>query len=177
MGLISQERYDKYLEKQRLIEEERQRVAQVSVPLTDTIQQILTAKGTAPLKTGCKLEELLRRPQLTYADLAPVDPKRPDLPAAVFEQVEIGIKYAGYIARQEQQIKELRRVEAQRIPADIDYSKLTGLRLEAKESWLPFALKTWGRLPGSAGSTRRMWQRCTFYWRAYDRHGEIISTA
>ena len=133
VGLISQERYDKYLEKQRLIEEERQRVAQVSVPLTDTIQQILTAKGTAPLKTGCKLEELLRRPQLTYADLAPVDPKRPDLPAAVFEQVEIGIKYAGYIARQEQQIKELRRVEAQRIPADIDYSKLTGLRLEAKE--------------------------------------------
>ena len=133
VGLISQERYDKYLEKQRLIEEERQRVAQVSVPLTDTIQQILTTKGTAPLKTGCKLEELLKRPQLTYADLAPVDPKRPDLPAAVFEQVEIGIKYAGYIARQEQQIKELRRVEAQRIPADIDYSKLTGLRLEAKE--------------------------------------------
>ena len=133
VGLISQERYDQYLEKQRLIEEERQRVAQVSVPLTDTVQQILTAKGTAPLKTGCKLEELLRRPQLTYADLAPVDPKRPDLPAAVFEQVEIGIKYAGYIARQEQQIKELRRVEAQRIPADIDYSKLTGLRLEAKE--------------------------------------------
>ena len=133
VGLISQERYNQYLEKQRLIEEERQRVAQVSVPLTDTIQQILTAKGTAPLKTGCKLEELLRRPQLTYADLAPVDPKRPDLPAAVFEQVEIGIKYAGYIARQEQQIKELRRVEAQRIPADIDYSKLTGLRLEAKE--------------------------------------------
>lgn len=133
VGLISQERYDQYLEKQRLIEEERQRVAQVSVPLTDTIQQILTAKGTAPLKTGCKLEELLRRPQLTYADLAPVDPKRPNLPAAVFEQVEIGIKYAGYIARQEQQIKELRRVEAQRIPADIDYSKLTGLRLEAKE--------------------------------------------
>ena len=133
VGLISQERYDQYLEKQRLIEEERQRVAQVSVPLTDTIQQILAAKGTAPLKTGCKLEELLRRPQLTYADLAPVDPKRPDLPAAVFEQVEIGIKYAGYIARQEQQIKELRRVEAQRIPADIDYSKLTGLRLEAKE--------------------------------------------
>ena len=133
VGLISQKRYDQYLEKQRLIEEERQRVAQVSVPLTDTIQQILTAKGTAPLKTGCKLEELLRRPQLTYADLAPVDPKRPDLPPAVFEQVEIGIKYAGYIARQEQQIKELRRVEAQRIPADIDYSKLTGLRLEAKE--------------------------------------------
>lgn len=62
VGLISQERYDQYLKKQRLIEEERQRVAQVSVPLTDTIQQILTAKGTAPLKTGCKLEELLRRP-------------------------------------------------------------------------------------------------------------------
>ena len=132
VGLISQERYDKYLEKQRLIEEERQRVAQVSVPLTDTIQQILTAKGTAPLKPAANWRNCCG-PQLTYADLAPVDPKRPDLPAAVFEQVEIGIKYAGYIARQEQQIKELRRVEAQRIPADIDYSKLTGLRLEAKE--------------------------------------------
>ena len=146
------------------------------MPLTDTVQQILTAKGTAPLKTGCKLEELLRRPQLTYADLAPVDPKRPDLPAAVFEQVEIGIKYAGYIARQEQQIKELRRVEAQRIPADIDYSKLTGLRLEAKEKLAAVRLNL-GQVPGSAGSTRRMWQRCTFYWRAYDRYGEIVSTA
>ena len=77
--------------------------------------------------------ELLRRPQITYADLAPVDKERPDLPYEVFEQVEISIKYEGYIKKQEAQIKEMRRIEAKKIPDDIDYTKLKGLRLEAVE--------------------------------------------
>lgn len=133
IGLISEERYKAFLHKQELVAQERQRIEETSIPLTDKIQKILESKGTAPLKTGCKMIELLKRPQITYADLAEVDPNRPDLPEAVFEQVEIAVKYEGYIARQEQQIREMRRIEAKRIPADIDYSKLKGLRLEAIE--------------------------------------------
>lgn len=133
IGLISEERYKVFLHKQELVAEERRRIEETSIPLTDAIQKILENKGTAPLKTGCKMIELLKRPQITYADLAEVDPGRPDLPDAVFEQVEIAVKYEGYIARQEQQIREMRRIEAKRIPADIDYSKLKGLRLEAIE--------------------------------------------
>lgn len=133
IGLVSEERYKAFLHKQELVAEERRRIEETSIPLTDTIQKILENKGTAPLKTGCKMIELLKRPQITYADLAEVDPGRPDLPDAVFEQVEIAVKYEGYIARQEQQIREMRRIEAKRIPSDIDYSKLKGLRLEAIE--------------------------------------------
>lgn len=133
IGLISEERYKAFLHKQELVAEERRRIEETSIPLTDAIQKILENKGTAQLKTGCKMIELLKRPQITYADLAEVDPGRPDLPDAVFEQVEIAVKYEGYIARQEQQIREMRRIEAKRIPADIDYSKLKGLRLEAIE--------------------------------------------
>lgn len=133
IGLISEERYKVFLHKQELVAEERRRIEETSIPLTDAIQKILENKGTAPLKTGCKMIELLKRPQITYADLAEVDPGRLDLPDAVFEQVEIAVKYEGYIARQEQQIREMRRIEAKRIPADIDYSKLKGLRLEAIE--------------------------------------------
>lgn len=133
IGLISEERYKAFLHKQELVAEERRRIEETSIPLTDKIQKILENKGTAPLKTGCKMIELLKRPQITYADLAEVDLGRPDLPDAVFEQVEIAVKYEGYIARQEQQIREMRRIEAKRIPADIDYSKLKGLRLEAIE--------------------------------------------
>ena len=133
IGLISQERYDKFLEKQRLIREELGRVKKQSIPLSDELQKILTDKGTAELKTGCKLYELLKRPQIGYDDLKTVDVNRPDLPDEIFEQVEINIKYEGYIKKQEAQIKEMRRIEAKRIPDDIDYSALKGLRLEAVE--------------------------------------------
>ena len=133
VGLISEERYQRFLQKQALISAERERVEQLSVPLSETLQKILADNGTAPLQRGCKLAELLRRPQLGYAVLTPVDPERPDLPAAVFEQVEIAIKYEGYIKKQEAQIKELRRIEAKQIPENIDYASLKGLRLEAVE--------------------------------------------
>ena len=133
IGLISEERYNKFLKKQELIKAEMQRVKNLSVPLTDELQKILVSKGTAPLKTGCKMLELLKRPQIGYEDLKAVDANRPDLPDEVFEQVEISIKYEGYIKKQEAQIKEMRRIEAKQIPADIDYSKLKGLRLEAVE--------------------------------------------
>lgn len=133
LGLISEERYAAFLKKQELIKEEMKRVQGTSVPLSDKLQKILKERGTAELKTGCKLIELLKRPQLSYEDLKDVDVTRPDLPAEVFEQVEISVKYEGYIRKQEAQIKEMRRIEAKKIPEDIDYSALKGLRLEAVE--------------------------------------------
>lgn len=133
IGLISQERYDKFLYKEKCVKKERERIENKSIPLSDTLQEILVDCGTTPLERGCKMIELIKRPQVTYKDLTPVDDDRPDYPSAVFEQVEISVKYEGYIARQEQQIKEMRRIECKKIPDDIDYSSLKGLRLEAIE--------------------------------------------
>ncbi len=133
IGLISDERYNKFLEKQRLVAEELQRIKDTSITATDELQEILESLGTAPLKKGCKMIELLKRPQVTYKALTPVDVDRPNLPYEVFEQVEISVKYEGYIVRQEQQIKEMRRIECKKIPKDLDYSTLKGLRLEAVE--------------------------------------------
>lgn len=133
IGLISDERYDAFLHKQEQIKKELARVKSLSIPITDDLQKMLREKGTAELKTGCKMIELLKRPQITYEDLKPFDLTREDLPYEVFEQVEISVKYEGYIKKQEAQIKEMRRLEAKRIPEDIDYSTLKGLRLEAIE--------------------------------------------
>lgn len=133
IGLISDERYQNFLAKLDMIEAEKERVRETSVPVSDELQNILQANGTAPLKKGCKLIELLRRPQITYDDLKTIDTTRPKLPKRVFEQVEISVKYEGYIARQERQIKEMRRIESKKIPENLDYSQLKGLRLEAVE--------------------------------------------
>lgn len=133
IGLISDERYNAFLYKQEQIKKELLRVKSLSIPITDDLQKMLREKGTAELKTGCKMIELLKRPQITYEDLKPFDLTREDLPYEVFEQVEISVKYEGYIKKQEAQIKEMRRLEAKRIPEDIDYSTLKGLRLEAIE--------------------------------------------
>lgn len=133
IGLISEERYGKFLEKQQMVADETQRIRETSVHATNELQQILEKCNTAPLAKGCKMIELLKRPQVTYKDLEPVDKTRPDYPYAVFEQVEIAVKYEGYIIRQEQQIKEMRRIECKKIPEDLDYKALKGLRLEAVE--------------------------------------------
>lgn len=133
IGLISEERYAGFLKKKEQIKEEMRRIEETSVSVSDELQKILEERNTSPLKKGCKMIELLKRPQITYKDLESVDKNRPDLPPEVFEQVEISVKYEGYIARQEQQIREMRRIERKKIPADIDYSSLKGLRLEAVE--------------------------------------------
>lgn len=133
IGLISDERYNAFMYKQEQIKKELTRVKSLSIPITDDLQKMLREKCTAELKTGCKMIELLKRPQITYEDLKPFDLTREDLPYEVFEQVEISVKYEGYIKKQEAQIKEMRRLEAKRIPEDIDYSTLKGLRLEAIE--------------------------------------------
>lgn len=132
-GLISEERYASFKEKLRLIDEERERVKTVSVRKTPEIDAALVSRGTSPLEKGMKMAELLKRPLVDYDLLAPFDPGRPDLPEEIFEQVEIDIKYEGYIKRQQAQINEMKRLEVQRIPEGINYVAISGLRLEARE--------------------------------------------
>ena len=133
IGLISEDRYQRFLEKQRLIEEEVARLEKTVVPPSQALNELFVSRGTSPATTGFKMAELIRRPQISYADLAPFDPQRPVLPAAVSEEAEILIKYEGYIKKQQMEVDGMRRLESQLIPEDTDYSAITGLRLEAVE--------------------------------------------
>jgi tRNA uridine 5-carboxymethylaminomethyl modification enzyme len=133
IGLISKERYETFLIKMQLIKDEIARAESTIIPPSQQLNEMLISKGTAPMITGMRLAELLRRPQLSYDELSPFDPGRRPLPAPVCEQVEITIKYEGYIRRQQVAIKEMRRLEEKAIPEQIDYSAVTGLRLEARE--------------------------------------------
>ena len=150
-GLVSQERYDRFCEKLRLIEQERERIAALSVPKTPEIDAMLVSRETSPLEKGVKMIELLRRPQINYDALAPFDKTRPDLPFEVFEQVEIDIKYEGYIKRQQQQINELHRLEVKRLPDGLDYKEITGLRLEAIEKLSKIRPETVGQASRISG--------------------------
>lgn len=132
-GLISQERYDAFLKKLELIEQERERVAALSIKKNPELDAELVSRGTSAMEKGVKMIELLKRPNVTYDVLAPFDKERPDLPYEIFEQVEIDIKYEGYIKRQQSQINEMKRLEVQKIPEGTDYENITGLRLEAIE--------------------------------------------
>ena len=133
LGLISHERYEKLLEKERLTNEEIERVSKLNVSPTEKLNNYLESCGTSPLSTGCKMSDLIRRPQLNYNDLAQFDPERPELPWEVSEQVELQIKYEGYIEKQLIQIEQMRKMESKKLPADLDYSQIYGLRLEATE--------------------------------------------
>ena len=133
LGLISQERYDAFCRKLELIEDEKRRAENTTIHACKELNDILVSRETSPIDGGIRLSELLRRPQADYKLLAPFDPTRPDYPKEVFEQVEIDIKYEGYIKRQQAQVDEMRRLEVKKIPQDIDYAALGGLRLEAVE--------------------------------------------
>lgn len=133
IGLISDERYQKILNKMQLIKDEMNRAAQTTIHVSEDLQKLLVSRETAPMNKGMKLIELIKRPQISYDDLAPFDTERPDLPPEIFEQVEIELKYEGYIKRQQAQINEMRRLEVKLLPKDIDYNAIDGLRLEARE--------------------------------------------
>ena len=133
IGLISDERYQKFLNKMQLIKDEMKRAAQTTIHVSKDLQKLLVSRETAPMNKGMKLIELIKRPQISYDDLAPFDTERPDLPPEIFEQVEIELKYEGYIKRQQAQINEMRRLEVKLLPKDIDYNAIDGLRLEARE--------------------------------------------
>ena len=133
LGLISDRRWEKFQRKQEQKQAELKRVQKTTLPPSQELNRILVSRGTSPLTTGAKLADLLKRPQITYEDLAPVDKDRPPYSTAVFEAVEIELKYEGYIKRQRADIEEARRLERKRLPQDVDYSAIQGLRLEAGE--------------------------------------------
>ncbi len=133
IGLISEERYSKFKNKMELIRQERERVESITIPPSTEINEVLVSRETAPMKTGVRLSELIKRPQLDYECLTPFDKTRPELSSDVFEQVEIDLKYEGYIKRQQAKVDEMRRLEVKKIPQDIDYDDVYSLRLEARE--------------------------------------------
>ncbi len=132
-GLISQERYDWVVEKEQLIEREVKRIGHVTVGAGEQVQKLLEQYGSTPLKTGTTLAELIRRPELDYDALAELDPDRPKLPDDVVEQVNIHIKYDGYIRRQMKQVKEFKKLENKRLPQKFNYDIINSLRTEAKQ--------------------------------------------
>ncbi|HOL79905.1 MAG TPA: FAD-dependent oxidoreductase, partial [Clostridiales bacterium] len=133
IGLISEKRYKAFLKKKAAIEDEYKRMSKVIIPPIKEVNDKLQELGTAPIETGVKLSELLKRPQVTYSDIKPFDKDAPDYDDEVFQQVEIMLKYEGYIKRQNAQIQEIHRLESKLIPEDIDYSQIIGLRKEAIE--------------------------------------------
>ena len=133
IGLISDERWARFTKKEEQKKIERARAEKMVIALGEEVNAILERCGTAPLKTGAKLAELLRRPELNYEVLAPVDPTRPEFSTAIFENVEIELKYEGYIKRQKADVAEVRRLEERRLPQDADYESIQGLRMEARE--------------------------------------------
>lgn len=134
IGLISSERYSRFLTKRRMIEEETERLNKLVFPPSKEVNEYLESVGSQPISTGVKAAELLKRPQVTYESMQVIDKSRPEnLPADVCEQVEISIKYAGYIDRQVKQAEQFKKLEEKKLPADIDYEKIDGLRLEARQ--------------------------------------------
>ena len=133
IGLVSDERFAAVQEKYRLVDAECARLEKTHLAPSDALATMLTARGTAPTSSGVSLADLLRRPQITYADLAPFDPARPELPHVVTEQAEIRLKYAGYIQRQLRQVAEFTRLEERLLPPDLDYRQVSCLRLEARQ--------------------------------------------
>ena len=133
IGLVSEERLRAVEEKYAAVEQEKARLEAKGVPASPELTAMLEQVGEVPVKSSARLADLLRRPGVTYAMLAPFDPERPDLPAAVTEQVQIQLKYAGYLERQEKQVAEFQKAESRLLPADLDYDQLGGLRLEARQ--------------------------------------------
>ena len=133
IGLNPPARGEKVRHKYEQVQQEIDRVAAVGVAPSDALNGFLAGKNSSPVKAGCKLIDLLRRPELSYADLARFDPDRPALPAVIREQVEIRVKYAGYIDRQQRDVEQYRKLQSRPLPADLDYEQVDSLRLEARQ--------------------------------------------
>jgi len=151
IGLVPPQRLKEVEEKYDAVRRERNRLESNGVPASDALNAMLTERGSAPVANSARLADLLRRPQVGYEDIAPFDPDRPALPAAVTEEVEIQIKYAGYLARQEKQVAEFKKEESRRLPEGIDYNAISGLRLEARQKLSeirPMSIGQAGRISG-----------------------------
>ena len=151
IGLIPPERVQAVEEKYAQVRREMQRLEGSGIPASEELNAMLERKGTAPVANSARLADLLRRPQVSYADIAPFDPERPELSPAVTDEVEIQIKYAGYLTRQEKQVEEFKKEEARLLPDDLDYAAIPGLRLEAREKLAairPVSIGQAGRISG-----------------------------
>ena len=151
VGLISKERYDWVEKKEQLIADEIKRLDSVHVGANSKVQELLKQYGSVPLNTGTSLSELIRRPELCYEMLAPIDPDRVELPAEVIEQININIKYDGYIKRQIKQVEHFKKLEKKRIPEDFDYDDVGSLRLEARQKlkiYKPISIGQASRISG-----------------------------
>ena len=151
IGLIPPERVQAVEEKYAQVRREVQRLEGSGIPASEELNAMLERKGTATVANSARLADLLRRPQVSYADIAPFDPERPELSPAVTDEVEIQIKYAGYLTRQEKQVEEFRKEEARLLPENLDYAAIPGLRLEAREKLAairPMSIGQAGRISG-----------------------------
>ena len=151
IGLIPLERVQAVEEKYAQVRREVQRLEGSGIPASEELNAMLERKGTATVANSARLADLLRRPQVSYADIAPFDPERPELSPAVTDEVEIQIKYAGYLTRQEKQVEEFKKEEARLLPDDLDYAAIPGLRLEAREKLAairPVSIGQAGRISG-----------------------------
>ncbi len=155
MGLISEERYQRLLLKQELIAKEIERLKHANIGANETVQNLLKEYGSTPLSSGSTLAELIRRPELSYKELAPIDAKRPEFPLdleeEVIEQVNISIKYEGYITRQEKQVEQFKKLEKKRIPENINYDEVKSLRIEAVQKlkeYRPMSIGQASRISG-----------------------------
>ncbi|MDO4173906.1 MAG: tRNA uridine-5-carboxymethylaminomethyl(34) synthesis enzyme MnmG [Eubacteriales bacterium] len=133
VGLNPPERLERVQRKYEAVQQEIDRVSRVNLAPSDVLQEFLQQHNSTPLKSGCKLADLIRRPELKYDDLADFDPERPALPAVIREQVEIRIKYEGYIRRQLRDVEQFRKLESRPLPPDLDYTSIDSLRLEARQ--------------------------------------------
>ena len=151
VGLVTQEQYDYIQWKKEKIEEETQRMEHVHVGAVKEVQELLEQYGSTPLKNGISLGDLIRRPELSYDIVAPLDKKRPELPYDVREQININIKYDGYIRRQLKQVEGFKKLENKKLPKDIDYDAISGLRIEAKQklnAYRPISIGQASRIAG-----------------------------
>jgi tRNA uridine 5-carboxymethylaminomethyl modification enzyme len=151
VGLVSAERLAQVEEKYEQVRREIRRLESNGVPASDALNAMLEEKGSTPVASSARLADLLRRPNVTYADIAPFDADRPALSLAVTEEVEIQLKYAGYLSRQEKQVAEFKKEESRLLPADLDYNTIAGLRLEARQKLSeirPMSIGQAGRISG-----------------------------
>ena len=151
IGLINSKRYKKFEENQKLKQEEIKRIKSTVIAPSEELNKVLVSRETSPIKTGVKISDLLKRPQVTYDDLTDFDKTRPEIDKLIFEKVQIEIKYEGYINRQNNQIKELRRLEEKTLPEDINYKEIKGLRLEAVEKLKKISPKNIGQASRISG--------------------------
>ena len=155
VGLVPPERLRQVEEKYEAVRREVKRLEERGVPASEKLNAMLALRDNAPVTNSARLADLLRRPQVTYEDIAPFDPERPALPAAVTEEVEIQVKYAGYLQRQLKQVEEFKKEESRLLPADIDYGSIVGLRLEARQKLSqirPVSIGQAGRISGVSPS-------------------------